>query len=240
MILVLIPLVSGQTSYLFQKNSEANLIISCIDINNSVCGAGTECNLTVIKPNSDILVDNALMTNNLQTYNYSLNSTQTEDLGIYSVFVPCTDGTNSMFTSFTYEITRSGKTLTTSESLIYILLTFGIFFIFLLGLYFSIAVPYKNPTNMEGETINITRTKYIKMSLIAITYGLFVWVLNLLLGVANNYGNLGIYFGFLSFLFTFLINIALPIFIVIIIWAFIEILRDINRKKVIDLFGKYS
>lgn len=224
------------SSYIFERDSSPNIITSCVDNNKTLCGGGTDCFITIIKPDSLVMVRNGSMTNNLNDYNYTLNSTQTDIIGTYSAFVSCS-GTTNAYTSFNYDITRSGKTSSTQESLLYMLVSFGVFVLFGLALLFSIKVPYKNPKDNEGNTIAITRTKYLKMSLVMITYGLLTWLLNILIGISNNFINLDMFFGFFGFLFTLLNNLALPLFILYMVWGLFELIRDSNRIKAIKKYG---
>lgn len=224
-------------SYVFKQNDPASLIVSCFNENNSICGDSTNCQITVIRPNSSILLNNASMTYAGAYYNYSLGTNETTELGIYSAIVTCQSSTDG-FSTFNYLITRSGKTLDTSESIIYFLLTTAVFIIFLLGLFASMKIPYRNKTNDEGFIVQITRTKYLKLGSILLTYLLFLWFLNLLIGVSDNFVNLGIYYGFISFIFQILIGLAWPMFVLFFIWGIFEMIRDFNRKKMIRELGK--
>jgi len=237
LVLLLIPIAIADPSFIFSKNSSPDISISCVDENNNLCGAGTDCLITIIGPNSSVIINNGTMSNNINYYNYSLNKNQTNELGEYSAFVYC-DGTTTSYTKFTYEITRSGKTLEIPESLLYILLTFAIFCIFVISLYFTIAVPYANKRDDNGDTVRITKTKYIKMGLVGITYSLFLWFLNMLIGISNNFINLEMYYGFVSGIFLALLRLSLPLLILIIVWSLFEIIRDINKQKLINIFKK--
>jgi len=237
LVLLLLPLVIASNSYVFSKNSSPNIAISCVDDNNDLCGAGTDCFITIIGPNSSVVINNGTMSNNINYYNYSLNENQTDKIGTYSSFVSCTGSTIS-YTKFTYEITRSGKTLETPEAILYILLTFAIFCIFIISLYFTIAVPYSNKRDDNGDTVRIAKTKYLKMGLVGITYALFLWFLNMLIGISNNFVNLEMYYGFVSGIFLALVRLSLPLFILIIVWGLFEIIRDINKQKLINIFKK--
>ena len=228
-------LVIGSVSagLIYKQSTEISISLPCIN-NGSFCSDTSTCNITIVKPNSDLLIDNSPMTNQLSFHNYSLRENETTDLGIHFSTVACNDGARNGVSTFEYLITRSGKTLDTSEALVYVLLTFGIFVVFLLSLYFTIGMPYFNRKNLRGETIEITKTKYIKMGLILVTYSLFTWLLNVLIGVSDNYLNLGLFYGFVSFIFEIFVALAWPLFVLVFVWAFFEIIRDINKQKLID------
>jgi len=224
-------------SYIFEQNSNSSLIISCIGDDDLPCGTGTDCYITVLNPDSNIILTNGSMTNNLNYYNYTLNSTQTEEQGIYSSFVTC-NGSTSASTSFTFLITRSGKVLNTWESILYLGLTTFAFIIFLLALFVAIKTPYQNERDGEGNIMKITKTKYWKMAFMMITYGLFIWFINMLLGLSNNFTDLNMFYGFTNMLFNILINLMYPLFVILFLASIFEIVRDLNKKKALELWGK--
>ena len=72
-----------------------------------------------------------------------------------------------------------------------------IFLLFGAGLYFSFAIPYDNKIRNEGGGIvKITYHKYIKIVIMMVTYLLFIWFLNALAGLSNNYVSLNFYYDF--------------------------------------------
>lgn len=110
--IIVIPYVLAETpeesSYIFKQSTDIDLKISCFDLNNTYCNAGTNCNLTILNPNSNSLINNQQMTYNTAFYNYTLNTTQTSYLGEYPVIILCS-GISSGFSSFNFQVTYTGK-----------------------------------------------------------------------------------------------------------------------------------
>ena len=158
-------------------------------------------------------------------------------VGDYAYLVHCNSSSLGGFASAPFVVTKTGEDLTTHESLIYFLLTLAIFGIFLLSLYFTIITPYSNNTNEKGMVIKVTKTKYIKLGLILLSYVLFIWLLNVLIGVSDNFLTLTLYYGFVSFMFTILMHLSIPFGIFILIVAFFEIIKDADIQGNINKFG---
>ena len=183
-------------------------------------------------PNSSVATTNQGMTKTDKTFNYTFCETNT--IGTYNYDYYDNEG-NVYVNDFI--ITKTGNTLNISESIIYVLLTLAVLGLFLLSLFATITIPYSNEINERGAVIKVTKTKYVKLGLMLLSYVLFVWLLNVLIGVSDNYLSLTMYYGFVSFLFTVLNNLALPFSIFILILMFFEIIRDANIMEAISKFG---
>jgi len=110
LLILVLPFVSAsdETSYLYEQNTTTDLKVSCFDANNSICDSGTACNITIIYPNSTQMVANQEMTYNPSYYNYSIDHTQLQPIGDYSVVMYC-DGDYDGFSSFNFRVTLNGK-----------------------------------------------------------------------------------------------------------------------------------
>lgn len=157
--------------------------------------------------------------------------------GEYSYILTCNSSIKGGFVADRFEVNPSGEDLGTDEALIYILLTLAVLLLFLLSLYFTLITPYSNEISEKGAVIKVTKTKYIKLGLILLSYVLFVWLLNVLIGVADNFVGLTMYYGFVSFLFLTLNNLAIPLGIFILVLSLFEIIRDANIQEAISKFG---
>lgn len=158
-------------------------------------------------------------------------------VGDYAYLVHCNSSNLGGFASAPFIVTKTGTELTTEESLIYILLTLAVLGLFILSLYAMIVTPYSNEINGKGAVIKITKSKYVKLGLILLSYVLFVWLLNVLIGVSDNFVTLTMYYGLISFLFLTLNYLALPISIFILVLCVFEIVRDINVNRLLNKFG---
>lgn len=226
----LISLVSATSIGVFEQGKDVELYQTC---NNC-----TYCNFTSIKyPNSSTILSNIEAIRDGTYFSYSLSGGNNSVVGTYIYCYDCGNNIESLTGCLEYSITKTGTKLEMSESVIYILLTLAILGIFLLSLYFAIVTPYSNRISEKGIVIKVTKTKYIKLALILLSYVLFVWFLNVLIGVSDNFLTLTLYYGFISFLFTILMNLTIPFGIFILVVSFFEIIRDANIQKAINKFG---
>ena len=158
-------------------------------------------------------------------------------LGTYSYITECNDISIGGFISVDFEVTKTGLELKTSESIVYLLMIFGVLILFLLSFYFMISTPYSNKIDRKGAVIKITKLKYVKLGLILLTWVLFTWILNVLIGLSDNFISLPMYYGFFGFMFDVMNRLALPLGILIIVIALFEIWKDVNIQKAISKFG---
>jgi len=230
MILLVSPISLAQLTFLgtFEQDQEISLI--------QLCANCTFNNITsVISSNSTELITNVVMTRDGTNYNYTLLSNNTNGLGSYNVNgFGDPNGVNEVW-AYTFDVTKNGTVLKTSESLIFILLTLAIFIFFLLSFYFALATPYSNEVSSQGMVIKVTKLKYVKLFFIMLSYILFISFLNSLIGMADNFVSLTLFVGFIGFLFQILNNLAWPFGIFIIILSFFEVIRDANLQGNIKL-----
>ena len=142
-ILLIIPMVSAQEAFVFERNTDVNVSTTCFDSADAFCGSSVQCNITVFEPDNTVLVDNQQMINNINYYNYPLNSTQTTTLGEHSSVVQCQSTSGPAFnaqTTFTFLITPSGAPRVSSgQGMLLIGSAIAIFSIFALLLIFGLA-----------------------------------------------------------------------------------------------------
>ncbi len=209
----------------------------------------------VINATSGLLMTNETTECIFQSY-YSNGSHSSENLMLYdgfdfyvnipielikrgevTYFIYCNTTTAGGFVSGFAIINRTGTELTTPEALIYLVLAFGVLLLFSLSFYFLILTPYENEINEKGAVIKITKLKYVKYGLILLTWVLFTWFLNILVGLSDNFVSLIMYYGFFGFMFNIMNRLALPVGIAILIIALWEIVRDVNIYDNIKKFG---
>jgi len=111
-----LPKVLGRV---YQQDKEVDLKVPCFN-NGTYCSGSATCNVTILYPNSSVLVDNQLMTNGGSYHNYTLTSGQTNTAGEYSGTVVCEDNGNNGKSTFSYSITASGNTTTGNEGNTYL------------------------------------------------------------------------------------------------------------------------
>jgi hypothetical protein len=132
-MLCIIPLVSGLT---YQQHTNVDIKIPCFDQTGRFCSIYTNCSLTINRPNGVNIVNNQNMSRNELYYNYTINTSQTEDIGVYDATMYCVSPSDSGFDRFEFEITASGKEQRTSTAEIGITLfiLFIVVFLLLVGL----------------------------------------------------------------------------------------------------------
>lgn len=232
LLMMILPLASAAFTSLgtFPTKEDVRLV--------QLCGDCTYNNITsIVYPNSSVALSGLQMTKDGTEFFYLLDAAYVEDSGTYTVNgVGDPAGADTIW-AYMFTITSTGTDLTIGEAVLYILLAISVFGIFLISLYFNITIPYRNKQNDYGQIINITKTKYLKIGLIWITYSLLVWFLNILIGISVNFINLEMSYGIINILFIILNNLSLPLSIFIIVWGLIEIIRDLNLWKTIEKFG---
>lgn len=104
--ILLVTIISSLT---FQQNKEVDVRIVCI--NAGFCSSTTDCNVSVFAPDQELLLSGiqATPTANLASYNFTLNSSQTVQLGEYTVGGFCLDGSVTNVIDFTFDVTADGK-----------------------------------------------------------------------------------------------------------------------------------
>lgn len=193
-------------------------------------------NINIYFPNLSIAVNNQAMTQlKGDIWNYTFTSTSTRGIYIYDY---CDEnGENCKENDF--RVNRLGDDLENAESNLYIFLSIAVMLLFILSLFFTIVTPYSNKINETGEVIKITKLKYVKLGFIMLDYVLLTWILNTLIGISDSFLSLTIFYGFVSFIFQTLNNLALPFGIFIIVLALFEIIKDTKIQKIINQLGSH-
>lgn len=89
----------------YKINDNVNINIPCYTSDNEYCNSSTICNVTIINPKSDIIVDNKQMQYNIGFFNYTINPSNLGDFTIYSL---CTDGVETGTDNFKIQINNIG------------------------------------------------------------------------------------------------------------------------------------
>lgn len=226
LILLALPIINAEVKTATQGSSWD--IIHAI----RVAGAPTNtalCNITVADPDNNILVNFKPMTNTTQFYNYTLPASNTSKLGLYNYDITCLQSGLNATNSFSFEVTPTGKTFSTAQSIIYIFaLIFGLV-LFLLVLYGAIAIPYNNNRNEEGMVIKVNDLKYAKIFLWFMSYMILIFIAYLGWNISFGFLNFGA--NFFYFIFWVLISGLLPI---IVMFSIVSIINLVNDKRLKD------
>lgn len=87
--LLLLPIIYAlDTSFNFIQSQDASIKIVC-QLNGTYCPSNTNCHLTAYYPNSSILVNNQPMDYQTSYFNYTINGSNLDILGIYRGSAVC-------------------------------------------------------------------------------------------------------------------------------------------------------
>ncbi len=229
-ILLSITGISAGSLGIFEQDSTISL--------HQTCDNCTFVNLTSVKlPNGTILNIDALMTKINFDYNYSFSSTDLD--GDYKYNTCGNPDGIIVCENIDFIVNKLGEEFTTGKALTYILLTIFVFVLFVFVLWLNIIIPFHNVKNSKGNVIMITKSKYWKIALINVTFGLFNWFLNLLVNISDKLiSGFSAYYNMLSFVSEVSIKMAWPVFIVTLVWFFYNWIVDTNLNKIIKQWGE--
>ena len=233
LILLCMFLLVGTVSsvnYFYEKDEKVNQRIRCFDSSNNYCGSGTKCYASVEDPEGMTALNNVSLTFNETYFNITLPTNKT---GEYS-FIGACSSSNNMIMEFTYEVTLSGKSFTLQQSLLYFVVVGILILVFLLSLSGAIIIPYKNIRDEEEIIIGINHFKYAKLFCIYFSYLLFIWIMNLLVGLTNYYLDLGLSFSIFAFLLRFLMRTIFPVGVLIFVAVVILFWKDKATQDLIN------
>ena len=218
--------ISAESSFLgsFVQNKNVSL--------RQTCDNCTFVNITsVTLPNSTLILMGQNMTKNGVDYNYTF--VQTDLLGDY-IYNVCGDKDGILnCENIDFIITPTGRILETSDSITYVILTAGSILLFLLCLYGGLVLPFRNRRDEEG-IISVDKLKYFKIGLLFLSYVLFVWMLNLLFSLSNNFSILTQYTGFFEIMFRVMNAMSYPIFVFMLILMGALAWKDLQLKKLLE------
>lgn len=231
----LINLVSASISNIgtFPRNSCIELPQTC-----TTCSWNNISKIFIegVSINQTILLQEISMIKSGITYNYTFCDTSRDGEYIVEGHGDL-DGTDDSW-NYKFEITQTGFTLETSESILYIIILIITLILFLGFLFLAIKLPYSNKTNDDGSITRITRAKYLKLLSIWFAYGFFMWFLQTLNGISSSFIKLTYLSNFITNIFTYSQGFSLAVTFLILIIMFIEVWKDIIISKAIKRYGK--
>ncbi len=114
--------ISETTLGTYKTATEIELVQIC----NNATALCDSCNVTSVKyPNSSIILSNGAMTSSNNEFNLTLTTTQTIPLGEYIVSGFCISGDERKVWSYNLFVNNSGRELTTSQGIIYVIFLLG-------------------------------------------------------------------------------------------------------------------
>ena len=228
MFLFVISLTSSISIGTFKQNENIQLYQTC---NNC-----TFCNWTAVKyPNSTNILVNVETNKDGTFFNSTLLGGNTsETIGTYSYCYNCGNAAESLTGCIDFDISKTGVKLTEASSRIYTSLVIVVIFIFLFCLWAAIVLPFSNKRNELGRIYGIERLKYVKMFFMFLCYPLFIWLINLMLTLSDNFSSLTQYTGFFEMLFLLLMAFAYPIYFLMMATFVVVGWKDLQLTKLLS------
>lgn len=186
-----IPNISSsmQTLGTYQLDKDVLLIQTCDNC--------TYVNISsVIYPNGTVALSNVVMTKDDTYYYYTFNKTNV--LGRYIVNTYGDLDTEKTASSYDFYITNTGFSLSTPQSIAYIVIISFLLLFFIGLVYGSIKIRWSSPRNEEGAIIGKNELKYVKILMIGGSYFVFM-ALNFFIYAITN--SLEIYSNFSGFFY---------------------------------------
>ncbi len=214
-----------------QSEPGAELIITCEDVRGFVCESTYGCNLTVLSPNSSVLVNDQIATRQTNFYNFSLPETDT--LGIHSYSVFCQNTSNAgASTELFYLVNLTGEELSVSKTILYIFILIVSLCLFFLSLFGAIKIPWNNKVDDEGFILEMNDLKYVKLFLWFMTY-FFLLFITWLTASISKFLELGMASRFFDIFQSFLLIILLPVWLIVMATGLFKAFSEKNLNNMI-------
>ncbi len=214
-----------------------------------ICSNCTFVNITTIvvtptggvKAEGSIIRINSVMQKEGTFYNFTLEKGNTTREGEYIVNWisdgPITAGNYNLF------VRGNATKLTTGESFLFFIFLIVSFAGSLFFLYFGFILPYSDKKLEDGTITRFISFKYLKLLGIWIGYGLLLWFMNLLTGIANNFVSLAMASNLIEAAYLILLGLAYPLTLVILSVLLIQFYWDVFVplfKILLNKFGSSS
>ena len=210
-IILSLSLFSAETET-YPVNKQIDLKFTCTT-GGVIASPAATFNITIMYPNGTTKINNQVASALSDgAFNYT---TVFPETGLYKVQMFCRDGINSYCVEGYYDITPTGASLSTGNSIAYFLIFIVSFLVFLGLLFLGIGLPHKNERDeMTGYIIAVNNLKYLKYLFIALAYldALFISYYSYIMCYA--YLNMDFLTNIFYFIFMTLVVLLVPLFIV--------------------------
>lgn len=210
----------------YGKQGENLTVYDSCTIDGAACDVSYNCTFTILKPDQTTLVSQVNTTHTGDLYIYNLNSTQTQDLGIYETIVYCTNGTSSGQLTFYYDINRSGTEPSTSEGILYLVVFIIVLALFLICLNAFVNTEWNDRKDGLGQIVQINYNKYLKFVYGFLSYVFLLFIFFIGKGITQNFLFLDTAYAFFNVGALLLIVLAGPGIIVITFFIALNIATD--------------
>lgn len=218
MFICLFSILQFASAETYKQGQTIDLKISCIHTNCS----NTQ-NITIVAPNSSILIDNVETTLSNGFLNITFNNTNA--LGDYSYFL------SPDYYDGTFDVTPTGYNSTTAQSLAYSFLLIFSIILMCLAWTFAFVIDGKHEWTMGGDLVQVNFNNYFKLGLFFMGYLFAIFSSFLAWQVSSNVLLIDTGSTIFSFLFNTLWVLLFPIIILILILGLIKWLADLELHK---------
>lgn len=229
-----IALVSAEPSFVFKQEENSSIELGCVNANNTACENTTLCTITITRPDGTSLVRNQSMTFvGAGFYQFNLSHTQNKVSGEYGGATICA-GTTTASSTFTYLVSPTGEELTTASGMLYIIVLVLSILIFAFCVFWAIKIPFRNQRDDEGYIIQVNDLKYLKLFLWFFSYGIAIWITFMAWNLSLAFLKFDLTTSLFEYLFKFLTALALPVLILTMIVAFVNLAESKKIREALE------
>jgi hypothetical protein len=224
--LLLLPSVNASLGNVKQGN--------CINL--MVLSNCSQVNLTQVMNSNNTYIINKLMTNiGGQTFNFTFCNTSQLDHYTFSWNDKCIDCSLGGCGNEFY-VTATGKDLTISKAVTYVLIFIVSMLIFIGLLILGIALPSNNRSDeMTGYIIAVSNLKYFKLLCLGLSYIVLIFISYYIYTIAYAYLDLDFMTTIFQYIFYVLASLTLPFFILMVYFTIANAVRD---TKLADMLSR--
>jgi len=224
--------ISPQSPQLTQTGLGTFITGQVIELSQT-CANCTFVNISrVLLPNGTVTLGETEMTKNDVYYNISFsNSTDLGDYRVHGFGDP--NGVKKSFV-YTFTVTNSGSILSTAESIVYIIFLIGMIFIFLLSLWASIVIPFRNDRGDEGEILRVNDWKIVKVGAITLSYLILLFIFGISRSIMENYLFINGAFRVFNWLFWLMWSAMFPLMVLSVTFTIIIFLQSKKLKEQLE------
>lgn len=226
LILLALPVYGAEESLgTFKQYNSVNLIQLCADC--------SYINITSITyPNSSNAISDAEMTKRGAEFNYTLDSSLVTAIGTYTVNGLGDDGGIDTIWAYKFEVTPSGTSTSTGEGMLYSFILVVLLGLFALTSVGAFRLETKNAYDLGGKLVKVNANKYFKLLLFFIAYLLLLLIVFISREISLNILDMTFAYTALNLLHTILWVALLPVFIIVVVLAFMKLLLDAELHKI--------
>lgn len=220
----------SSATFVFKSGQDVDLKVVCY--NNGYCTDTAYCNASVFYPNNTALLDNIQFQNQNAFHNYTIDKSYFDLNGDYRVAGFCEDNSVFQQIDFYFTINGGGKTLTTSDSILYIGSLFILIFLFILTTRAITQLP--NGKVNDEELFSTNHLKFVKPILYVVAWGLLLCIMYVASNFAFAFLNTELLGNVFLMLYKIMLGLSLPMVFFWLVWLFVRIYKDKEFKRMIE------